>query len=164
MIPLNATVDQPELAFIGLSDAGGAPVTNTIIRLVPVQVENPDHTVVTKEVPVTVEVRVATSIQPTFIEDTDLAAAVASATRSRQLSNKAWGHLQYTWNGESGWAPYVGLGVSGEFGKLGCGKKRRDNSACSPNFASSCKKERADNCVPCTPSQWAIWTKIGLQF
>lgn len=108
------------------------------------------------------DVTINTSIQTKFINANDLGAAISSAMRSRQLSNKVWGYVQYTWDREEGYVPYLGIGASGEFGGRGCDEKCND--VANNNTTANCNSNCETSCIKCTPSQWSVWGKLGFTF
>ena len=99
-----------------------------------------------------------TSIQPIFIQCTDVDFA-----RTRSLSNKLFAHVSYTWDRPC-WNPFLGFGAFIEFG----------TNSCSNECANSCNT--TNGCTspllaPCTStlvytsiSQWGAWVKGGLAF
>jgi hypothetical protein len=102
--------------------------------------------------------QIQTSLNPTFINCCDI-----NLQRTRGISNKVFGNINYTW-ADISYAPYIGIGFSAEFGKktdcdvcvpvVNC-DQQCDNTSCG----SSCTE-----CMTCSLSQWSVWAKGGISF
>lgn len=92
-----------------------------------------------------------TSIQSAFIncDDIDFCAT------TRGISHKLWGHLQYNWDKDDCWQPYLGIGGEIEFAKHADSIKGCDDKPC----LTDCSR-----CIDCALSQWGLWLKAGVDF
>lgn len=102
---------------------------------------------------------VQTSLNPKFINCCDI-----NLQRTRGISNKIFANINYTWEKET-WAPYAGIGFSGEFGK------KADCDMCPPVVNcdqdcdnTSCCNTSCSSALTSSLSQWSIWLKGGLTF
>lgn len=97
---------------------------------------------------------IGTSNPPVFISIDDLD---VDGARQRGLSHKVFTHLSYTWRDVSDrWMPYVGAGVSAEFGS------HTGNDDCSTTTATSC--DTCPSSLSIALSRWAIEVKGGVSF
>ena len=111
----------------------------------------PRHVVINRAPESLANPQTRSSLSPVFLnlDDVDLSG-------NRGLTNKIFGHINYTWLGASDWQPYVGVGFEAEFGsKFNCGNLNECQSACN----SSCNP-----CVDCSVSMWGVWLKGGVAF
>lgn len=111
-------------------------------------------------VPVLVEpgatppVAINTSNPPVFISAAMLDLNGAAV---RGYSNKVFTHFGYTWSEREKWIPYVGAGVSAEFGS----HSGNDNSTTSSVRVNNSSSGSSNSFGL---SQWAIWLKGGVSF
>ena len=97
-----------------------------------------------------------TSLPPVFIKAADFD---VEGAQIRGYSNKIFTHFNYTWMDRDRWVPYVGAGVSAEFGSSnGSGSDCSNNNVVTTNNCSS------NNGNQFALSQWAIWVKGGVSF
>jgi hypothetical protein len=92
-----------------------------------------------------------TSTTPIFISIDDLD---IKGAEQRGLSHKVFTHLSYTWTNHDRWVPYVGAGVSAEFGSHSGSDDCNTTTDCEP-----CPKS-----VSCALSKWAVEVKGGVSF
>lgn len=88
--------------------------------------------------------QINTSAQPILLKATDLAIRRGETSF---LSNKLFGHLQYSFNYCNGWQPYIGIGAEVEKGS--------STQVCA--LKCTC-------CNRVSTSQWGIWFKGGMSF
>lgn len=98
-----------------------------------------------------------TSNPPVFIKATDLD---INGARMRGYSNKVFTHFGYTWTDREKWAPFVGLGASGEFGS----HSSRSNNSVSSSIKNNNNSSNGSSSTSFGLSQWAIWLKGGVSF
>jgi len=95
-----------------------------------------------------------TSSTPLFLSATDLDVDGAAI---RGISHKVFTHFSYSWTDRERWLPYIGAGVSGEFGS-----KSSNSNDCptttTTTTTSDCKGNRF------ALSQWAVFLKGGVSF
>ena len=92
-----------------------------------------------------------TSVDPVFISIDDLD---IEGAKQRGLSHKVFTHLSYTWTNHDRWVPYVGAGVSAEFGS------HSGSDDC--NTTTDC--DACPSSVSCALSKWAVEVKGGVSF
>ncbi len=108
--------------------------------------------------------RIKTSLEPKFINCCDI-----NFQRTRGISHKFFGNLEYTWE-RNGWTPYFGGGASVEIGHNSCDDDCCSGSTCEIECNSGCSTPSGacNNCdgdkISCAVSQWAIWLKGGITF
>jgi len=107
--------------------------------------------------------QVSTSIQPAFIQQTDI-----NYARNKGLSNKVFSHLGYNWINREDVIPYVGIGFEAEFGSDSGDDCNSCESECGEDCDSGCDSGCDDslngNCLRCSISQWGIWIRGGVSF
>jgi hypothetical protein len=133
----NPGIDNPQTAFATLP----APIGNI-----------PLSAILTGTAPLLI----ATSIQPVYIAETDLD---LEGAQNRGYSNKVFTHFNYTWTNRERWIPYLGAGVSAEFGSHK-GEDCTNNN--TPTTTNSCDDDNNHRNVAL--SQWAVWVKGGVSF
>ncbi len=135
---LNPGIDSPELAT-----TNNAANDEDDITVIATNVFNPDLIV-----PPT-----RSSVPPVYISQSDL----NCNARSKGISHKVFTHFNYTWVDQDNWAPYLGVGVSAEFGKT-------DSNSCCTTTSSSSTSSNNDCCTNCALSKWALWLKLGVSY
>jgi hypothetical protein len=128
----NPNIDNPELAFFN-------PTGTAVTALNAFGTVNP----------------IFTSVDPVFISIDDLDIAGAE---QRGLSHKVFTHLSYTWRDCSDrWMPYVGAGVSAEFGS-------HSGSDCSDEAPTLANCDTCPSALSFALSKWAVEIKGGVSF
>ena len=126
-------------------------------------------TAVINNVPTGDQLQIKTSNPAILIKETDLD---LTAAQTRGISNKIFTHFSYTWVDRDRWVPYIGGGVSAEFGS-GHGKKDNCPDSSSnkcPNKSTTKTTNACDNLcgdssgTKCAISKWAIELKGGISF
>ncbi len=105
----------------------------------------------------TTQEQIRTSIQPVFIQKSDI-----NFARNQGMSNKVFSHLGYNWINRENVIPYVGVGFEAEFGAghNNCGDCETE---CGQDCDSDCDDVNG-NCLRCSLSQWGIWLRGGVSF
>lgn len=153
-LPLSATMNDATITG-GLNAGQTTPSQNP-------KIDNPALAWATtsnnplQNAPTGTAVQINTSIQPVFIQKSDI-----NFARNKGLSNKVFSHLGYTWNRED-YVPYVGVGFEAEFGSHGgdCGDCESECGSCE----TGCDDDVQGNCARCSLSQWGVWIKGGVSF
>ncbi len=102
------------------------------------------------------EISINTSNPPVFISIDDLD---IKGAEQRGLSHKVFTHLSYTWRDCSDrWMPYVGAGVSAEFGS------HSSNDDCEPTAITEANCDMCPSSVSFALSKWAVEIKGGVSF
>jgi hypothetical protein len=103
---------------------------------------------------------VRTSQPPVFITCADVDFA-----RTRYISNKVFGHINYTWDREC-WIPYLGVGGFAEFGKRAdCNNPCLSVNGCTSSVLfGNCKSDYPGSSVNTSISKWGVWLKGGVDF
>lgn len=129
----NPNIDNPELALFN-------PTGTTVVALNAFGTTNP----------------IATSVDPVFISIDDLD---IKGAEQRGLSHKVFTHLSYTWRDCSDrWMPYVGAGVSAEFGS------HSSNDDCSDTLPTLANCDTCPSSYSFALSKWAVEIKGGVSF
>lgn len=148
---INLAVDNPQIAFAGGTTPGTPSALNNARTLTTVT-----------------PAAINTSIQPIFLQCCDI-----NFSGIKGISQKVFTHLSYTWERDN-WSPYIGAGVSAEFGKTNCGPCG-DSFGCGTNSTTTtttsttsgcCETDcnSCDDCCECALSQWGVWVKMGVSF
>lgn len=135
---VNAGIDAPQIAF-----AGGV-TTGTELFIAPGSI-----------------VGINTSIQPVFLSCSDI-----DIRGTRSMSNSIFTHLQYNFECNESWSPYIGVGAMVEFGNGSSGDDNNCNNSVTTVAATTmtgCDSD-CDSCLSITPSYWGVWAKVGLSF
>jgi len=104
--------------------------------------------------------QILTSQDPIFLSTDDIDVCGA---RTRGLSHKIFAHLSYEWcEDECGYAPFLGVGGSVEFGQNSAGSSGACKTDC--NDSSCAPANLIGDCAKCAVSQWGIWLKGGITF
>ncbi len=142
----NPGIDGPQPATGDADrDGNGTEPLSSVVDLV-VDVDNP---------------AINTSIEPVFIKQCDI-----DFSRTKGLSHKLFGHVNYMCGEHEEWVPYVGIGAEVEFGSSEsscpdpCDVKC--DTDCQTDCETSCKT--TGNCCKCALSQWGIWIKAGVSY
>ncbi len=99
--------------------------------------------------------RINTSVNPVFISIDDLD---IEGAEQRGLSHKVFTHLSYTWRDCSDrWMPYVGAGVSAEFGS-------HSGDDCSDEVPTLANCDTCPSALSFALSKWAVEIKGGVSF
>jgi len=137
---INPKVDNPALAFAAVS---GDLLNSTRTGATVAQVN--------------------TSIQPIFIQQTDI-----NYARNSGLSNKVFSNIGYNWIDREDIVPFVGVGFEAEFGSSqgsDCGSCETEcGQDCDTGCDTGCDTNLNGNCLRCSLSQWGIWIKGGVAF
>lgn len=112
-------------------------------------------TTATNLLDLTKNAQINTSVAPVFIKEADFD---VEGAQIRGYSNKIFTHFNYTWMDRDKWVPYVGAGVSAEFGSSNGSGSDCSNNVVTTNNCSS------NNGNQFALSQWAIWVKGGVSF
>jgi hypothetical protein len=103
---------------------------------------------------------ISTSNPPIFITASSLD---IKGAEQRGLSHKVFTHLSYTWKDCSDrWMPYVGAGVSAEFGSHSNFNNDCNTTTTTTTTASSC--DTCPSSLSIALSQWAVEIKGGVSF
>jgi len=92
---------------------------------------------------------------------------------TKGISHKIFTHLGYNWMDKEDWIPFIGVGVSVEFGsgRSSCNDKcdpcPSTSSGCDTVCDTSCDTKcdtKCDSCIKCSVSQWGVWVKGGISY
>lgn len=107
-----------------------------------------------------------TSIQPKALTLADV-----DFSGTKGISNKVFTHFNYAWTDCEDWTPFLGVGVSAEFGGGNCNNNNSCNTSCSTSTttttSTNCNTSCGSNtgsCKKCAVNQWAVWIKGGVAF
>lgn len=110
------------------------------------------------------DVQTATSIQAITLDKSSV-----NYSSNRGISHKVFTNLSYTWKECEDWMPFIGIGVSAEFGQS-CSKGCNDscdtacNTSCNTSCNTGCNTDSDGSCVSCALNQWSVWFQGGVAF